>query len=764
MLCRALSSLNLVLIRGLTSSLIGGLAWGLIGGLLPAASAQEAPAPAPEPAPAAAPAAQDPPPRPSREATWPAPTAEDWKKPVLIHWQRTWEDAQAVCKETGKPLLVCVNMDGELASEHYAGIRYRQPEIAALYEQYVCVIASVYRHNARDFDEHGQRVPCPRFGTVTCGEHIAIEPFLYQNYFEGQRVAPRHVGLEDGKEKYDVFYALSTEAVFEAVRQGLQNRPPPPPPVDRGERTPLDLVSSRDSHDREAVEAAFVRADVPEQRRLVQAAIAQGPDNSLDLLRLALASQDDEVVARARAALAQSQSPAAVDLIVRALGFAVEAPDRAALVEALERLGESTPRARTLAVAYRGLTGPSPTIDVEGWQRALAAGPAAPSPAVTQAARLEQQDQILEADDPVAHVELAEALLAQARAERDPRLAGFLLRDAQRAAQEAEKLGAYGSRLATVLALTAYDLGDLPTAKARAEAALASPPRDPQSRDALLLLSLFAQSRQEAIAQAVRDKQDWPPKWLADVHAAWEVAALHPLASDSQVLMHHDFLRWFGANGEAGRVLEAGLQHFPASWDLHDRLRARVLDEQGVAGLEPEYERRLAAPEASPALHGFAGYAALVVAEAHRRAGRPEEAIAAYERAQQHYERALELDPDRRALSEHFLAMALAGRARVAFERGQDSLAVNELLAAFERRADASATADGLNITAVDTARLLIARLDASAQPELAARLREGLGKLDAVLLEPPVYERNQPGEPRNRSRSRNQGGAPRNP
>jgi len=46
-------------------------------------------------------------------------------------------------------------MDGEIASEHYAGIRYRNPDIAALYEPYVCVIASVYRHTPRDYDEQG---------------------------------------------------------------------------------------------------------------------------------------------------------------------------------------------------------------------------------------------------------------------------------------------------------------------------------------------------------------------------------------------------------------------------------------------------------------------------------------------------------------------------------------------------------------------------------------------------------------------------------
>ena len=69
-------------------------------------------------------------PRVDREQMWFAPTAEDWARPCLITWQRTWEDALAVSRETGKPILICVNMDGEIASEHYAGVRYRQPEIA----------------------------------------------------------------------------------------------------------------------------------------------------------------------------------------------------------------------------------------------------------------------------------------------------------------------------------------------------------------------------------------------------------------------------------------------------------------------------------------------------------------------------------------------------------------------------------------------------------------------------------------------------------
>ncbi|MGK0217231.1 MAG: hypothetical protein ACI9HE_000707, partial [Planctomycetota bacterium] len=74
-----------------------------------------------------------------REVMWRAPTAEEWAAPTLIPWQRTWADAVKVSLDTGDPIMICVNMDGEIASEHYAGVRYRQPEVAALYEGYVTV-------------------------------------------------------------------------------------------------------------------------------------------------------------------------------------------------------------------------------------------------------------------------------------------------------------------------------------------------------------------------------------------------------------------------------------------------------------------------------------------------------------------------------------------------------------------------------------------------------------------------------------------------
>ncbi|MHC4931577.1 MAG: hypothetical protein ACYTGV_05230, partial [Planctomycetota bacterium] len=225
----------------------------------------------------------------TREQMWPAPTAEDWRKPCLITFQRTWEDALAVSRETGKPILICINMDGEIASEHYAGVRYRQPEVAALYEKYVTVIASVYRHNPRDHDDEGRRILCPRFGSVTCAEHIWIEPVIFEKFCDGQRVAPRHIAVDlESNEAYDVFYTNDTASVFDSVREGRAKFPPAKPPIVRGDRPILERVASRHIADRTAVESAYLNGDEETRRSLLEAAIKNSDAAQVDLLRLAI--------------------------------------------------------------------------------------------------------------------------------------------------------------------------------------------------------------------------------------------------------------------------------------------------------------------------------------------------------------------------------------------------------------------------------------------------------------------------------------------
>ncbi|MCC7014914.1 MAG: hypothetical protein IT454_20295 [Planctomycetes bacterium] len=691
-----------------------------------------------------------PPQGPTREQTWYAPTAEDWAKPCLITWQRTFDDALAVARATGKPVLVCVNMDGEIASEHYAGVRYRQPDIAQLYEPYVCVIASVYRHTPRDHDERGQRIPCPRFGSVTCGEHIAIEPLLFDKFMDGRRIAPRHIMIEPEQaqaEVYDVFYAFDTASVFKSIREGVLDRPPTHDVV-RSDRPALERVASADTRDRAAVEQAFVQGDAVQRRRLLESALQVREVDPVELLRLALFGFDLELAKIARKALCESTSEAAIDLIGDALRVPLDALEREALVAALERLGGTYPRARTLAAVQRGLASRSAALDSAGWARALEDARAPATDSYSLEARLESQSQRARSqpEDAQTLLELAESNLALATApETTRKLARLLFQDARDAALAAEKLGASGWRVHAAVAVSSAQLGEFELARTRAEAAVGGLPADPSSWSSMAVLELFADARQRAIWRASREKKEWPPQWLTDVHAAYAVLARHPLGTDLHVATHHDFLRSLGAHAQAARVLDEGLARFASSWVLHDRLRGRILAEKGVDGLEPAYDELARAPGAAPDLEWFAGYASIVAAEYQRRAGAPEKAVASYARALAHYDACVTKSPESRASSDHYAALALGGRARVAFERGDLDAATTDILASFARRADAAATLDGLNLSPVDTAKQLRVRAIERQRPELATRLQAALDALDPELLRLPAFEREAP-------------------
>jgi hypothetical protein len=693
------------------------------------------------------------PPGESVESMWPAPTAEDWQRPVLVHWQRTFEDALKVAQATGKPILACVNMDGEPASEHFAGIRYREETTAKLMEPYVCVMASVYRHTPRDYDEQGRRVLCPRFGSVTCGEHVALEPILFEKYFDGKRIAPRHILLElSGERTYDVYYSWDTATVFTAYREGAKNRPPPRPEVQND--LPLaERTSSASVLDRVALETAYQRGNREARRELIAATITHRDVDQIDLLRLAIFGLDLELARLARHALASTDSEGAVDLIAEALKLPMDPSEREELMAAAARLAEKYPRARTLVAVHQGLAEPSKWIDVAGWSQDLAAQYRASAERANKpAARIESVAAAAEARpaDAAAQLDLAESLLARAQ---DPaserRFATLLLADARNAALAAEKLGARGWRLDGVLAVTAAAQGDRDEAVARALSAMeGGMPRpgteaDPaQERTAVTVLALFAQARQRAIAKSYRERVQWPPEWLADIHAAYAVLAQHPLGTDANVADGYDFLRWLGATTRANQELDEGLARFPGSWILHERLRGRVLWEQGPDGLEAAYAERLAEADAAGDLEWFAGYASLVAAENHRRAGASDKALAAYERGIARFEHDAEAHSDHRASADHYVALARAGRARVELEQNALERATKEILAALAKAPEAAAALDGLGIAPVETARMIQTRLTQGGQPELAESIQTTLDAIDPRYLELPAYER----------------------
>lgn len=712
----------------------------------------------------------------SREEMWRAPTAEDWAKPVLITFQRSWEDALAVSRETGKPILACINMDGEIASEHYAGVRYREAAVAALYEPFVSVIASVYRHTPRDFDADGNRILCPRFGSVTCGEHVDLEPTLYGLYLDEERVAPRHIVVElDGSESNDVYYANDTASVFQVIREAAAGRPAPREPR-RTDGPWTDRLTSAEIADRTAVETAFKAGDLDTKRQLLTAALESAQPEHNQLWRLALHSGQPELARLAVRGLADSTSPAAIDLILDSLRGIESSSDQEVLVSTLERIGSTSERARQLVSSFRGLGATAEAVDGAVAGAALATnGGVERDVAVGRLVRLDQNIPVgsgaygSEPSNPGALAELSPAdamtvalgALERASAElelalspeSDARFLALYLEDASRNLQLARPVVEGPDAWRWELVDIAFDLARAsgPVLRQEAEDRAATlvpllPPAAIEAGGSILrdVLAAFVWSRERAIRNAVRKKEEWPSSWMADAKEGFGAIASAPGTRADEFVAHQDFLRYMGAFSVADQVLDAGLERYPVDPLIHDRLRSKLLWDKrldAMDGLEGRYESMLAAPDAPARLEWFAGYASRTAAEVLRRSGKPAKALEAYDRALAHFEASVAGDPTTLASSDFQRAICLAGQARLAFEAGEKHRAAELLIASFDLAPESAATLDGLNASAVISAKLVSEDLG----EEEGRPLREALERLrefDPRLFDPPSFER----------------------
>jgi tetratricopeptide (TPR) repeat protein len=197
---------------------------------------------------------------------------------------------------------------------------------------------------------------------------------------------------------------------------------------------------------------------------------------------------------------------------------------------------------------------------------------------------------------------------------------------------------------------------------------------------------------------------------------------------------------WLGAEHRASRVLRDGLARWPHSPALQERLRDRVLKRRGPEALETVSTKMADDAPEDAILRWYAGIAAVKVAEHYRNQSRYEQALAAYQRAIDHLERAAELDAVLGSSVDQAVALALAGRARVAFQLGQDDHALQDVLASFERSPDSAGTRDGMGITPGETGQILLNRLQEAKRVDLAEALKKALDGLDPELLRPDRY------------------------
>jgi hypothetical protein len=151
----------------------------------------------------------------------PAQSTGDVRPEQQVHWQRTLDDALALCRATGRPLFVAVNTDAESASERIVEEVYRDPRFVEATRAFVCLIASPLRHTPRDHDGRGLRVVDPRFGSVTSGEAVALEPLVFERFLGGQRIAPRHALVVDpegaAQKRFDLFQLYDFGVLVDAL-------------------------------------------------------------------------------------------------------------------------------------------------------------------------------------------------------------------------------------------------------------------------------------------------------------------------------------------------------------------------------------------------------------------------------------------------------------------------------------------------------------------------------------------------------------------
>ncbi|MAB80408.1 MAG: hypothetical protein CMJ89_13730 [Planctomycetes bacterium] len=608
----------------------------------------------------------------------------------LIHWQRRLADAEFLSKRTGVPLLICVNMDGESASEAFAHRKYKDEKFAELTRGFVCVIASPTRHNSRDYDERGRRIACPRFGEVTCREHISIEPYMYAKYFGGLRYAPRHLGVSAGGATiFDHFLNQDLSVVGLSLERHGKNI------------AEIDASFERDAVARSKMEREFLASDAKARLALLKRARSSTPPQ-YDLIRLGLHDESAEVRERAAKALAGAIGPESVDLVFEALRSGAAKDALKALRKRIAPLAKDD---KTAAKALRiliGLDSSSKIVNRNAWKKAigntkLAAAERNPEDIDLLLEKLKQLDH-QQKESPTAACQEATARtlldIAKARMAKGSDPTYFLI-DARSAAERADAEGATHFRTAAIRAEAAYLLSEFEVALELASQALPKHLKLAAKRETADLLGVFAQLRAKAIYDAEDKQEQWPASWLSDAHSAYQALTLHPHASESQFVGYSSLLTYLGLEHENGDVLRRALARFPLSGELHQQFRDHVWRSDGPFGLERAYER-VDLSERPAAYTWFRAYASLVCAEHLRRLEKAKESRSAYERAIRLFEDSTELEGEFRENSNHFIALALAELAFLALEREDLSTSSELIVQSLERRPESSHAADGL--------------------------------------------------------------------
>lgn len=671
-------------------------------------------------------------------------------RPPLMPWQRTLEDALALVQATGKPLLVCVNIDGENASETLAYGRYRDPAFAELASGFIPVLASPDRREPLERDDRGRRLPDRRFGRLLNSEHIDIEPKLFELYFRGNRVAPRHLGVgPDGEILFDLYLLQDLGRIDAKLAEVGVATPPAPDPASLS----LDaLFASPDATNREELERRFVEGGEELRRALAPRALASARSTQQpELVHLAL--RDPSPAVRRLGALELASDPALFPLDLVPAAMAEVAGDEAAeellltgLAQAAQGEDARAADARLLRqglqelrAARSGAAGDDP-LELDRF-RLLGGGAAAAEPVPSEAdfepavAQLERLDEALKAapDDVALLLGRLELLVRLARI----RLGSggnptYFLQDASRAADDVLERDPENARALALKAFAIYRMNNVPEGGAAAARALPHLVREATSPLAGEVLGILAAARTQAVYDALSVSKSWPQGGAAEAVRAYEALLARPGAPEDLWVRYLDLLGTLRDHAGQRALVRRALAALPTSERLHGYLRFVELRDRGASALEAAYgeEPFASAPAgAAPALLWYHGLATLLAAEHQVLCRDTGAARAAYAASGERFAASAEAEPGFASSAAHYRCLALAGLARLQQEAGELADACRSLEEAFRMAPASVQQEDGLGNSPAETARELRQRCMAQGEDELAAELEGALGE-----------------------------------
>jgi len=639
--------------------------------------------------------------------------AETKGRAPLVAWERDLDDALALSKSTGKPLLVCVNTDGEPASDSLARGRYADPAFAELASGFVPVIASPNEHAPRGRDGRGRRIPCPRFGRVLCEEHVAMEPLVYGRWFSNQRVAPRHVGVSpDGDVLFDLYLLNDLSAIDRALRE--HGRFDDEALADPAAASEAALLQRVDASARAQLERRFLAGDEATRLRLVETSVASDRAAVHDeLLRLGTRDVSPTVVAAA----ARVASGAAERLPWEVLRDAARhlADDGQALapvVAALEAGDDAAARrlGTLLAAAHR----PSPAVDVEAWVDALDSVPEGGAPVPDPdalAARADELDRELSEapEDADLLTELARTFfdLTDPRLGGDEEGVGYLLEQARDTAARATAVEGAPARAWAILACSDWLLnGPVDAAADAAARALPGLIDTPALSLVTDTLDVLVQARSIQLLDALDAGAEPDETWLAHVVAGTRVLVEHPWANPVQVSDALNVIGGLELDGLHADLARRAVLRDPVSPEIHDHLRWHLLRDGDAANLAAAYDALAEEVdgELRPIVRWYGAFGCLAAGDRLREEQRGDDARVAYALSLAGFRADAERETPFTNSSD-YVGLARAGIARVLFDSGDPTAAAEELAEAAAASRSFLDMPDALGVTPRETAR-----------------------------------------------------------